>query len=146
MSFIDDMFSPHPQRDEVLFAVVSGGDWGRLPSGYVLCSDGRIYLYKKATLNTSWNLLGTNSKMAEEVAELIKANDNRISALPEDTFCQGITDGCFTEILFSGKHCVSYMIEHCPDTEEIIFWHNEIVRCIREYGYLQDYPLLERRS
>jgi hypothetical protein len=84
--------------------------------------------------------------MAEEVAELIKANDNRISALPEDTFCQGITDGCFTEILFSGKHCVSYMIEHCPDTEEIIFWHNEIVRCIREYGYLQDYPLLERRS
>ena len=103
MSFIDDMFSPHPQRDEVLFAVVSGGNWGRLPSGYVLCSDGRIYLYKKATLNTSWNLLGTNSKMAEEVAELIKANDNRISALPEDTFCQGITDGCFTEILFSGK-------------------------------------------
>jgi hypothetical protein len=146
MSFIDDMFSPHPQRDEVLFAVVSGGNWGRLPSGYVLCSDGRIYLYKKATLNTSWNLLGTNSKMAEEVAELIKVNDNRISALPEDTFCQGITDGCFTEILFSGKLCVSYMIEHCPDTEEIIFWHNEIINHIRQYGYLQDYPLLERRS
>ena len=146
MSFIDDIFSPHPQRDEVLFAVISGGNWGRLPSGYVLCSDGRIFLYKKATLNTTWNLLGTNSKMAEEVAELIKANDNRISALPEDTFCQGITDGCFTEILFSGKLCVSYMIEHCPDAEEIIFWHNEIIRCIRKYGYLQDYPLLERRS
>lgn len=145
MSFIDDIFSPHPQRDEVLFAVISGGDWGRLPSGYVLCSDGRIFLYKKASLNTPWNLLGTNPKMAEEVAELIKVNDNRISALPEHTSCP-ITDGWFTEILFSGKLCVSYMIEDCPDTEEIIFWHNEIINHIRQYGYLQDYPLLERRS
>ena len=120
MSFIDDMFSPHPQRDEVLFAVVSGGNWGRLPSGYVLCSDGRFFLYKKATLNTTWNLLGTNPKMAEEIAELIKENDERISALPGDTFYD-ITDGSSTEILFSGKLCVSYMIEYCPDTEEIIF-------------------------
>lgn len=146
MSFIDDMFSPHPQRDDVLFAVISGGNWGRLPSGYVLCSDGRIFLYKKATLNTTWNLLGTNLKMAEEIAELTKENNERISALPGNTFCEGITDGSFTEILFSKKLCVSYMIEHCPDTEQIIFWHNEIVNCIRKYGYLQDHSLLERRS
>lgn len=47
---------------------------------------------------------------------------------------------------FFGKTlCVVYD-RTFPDTEEIIFWHNEIINHIRQYGYLQDYPLLERRS
>ena len=146
MSYFDQMFPPSPpRRDEVLFAVVKGGGWGRPPSGFVLCTDGRLFQYSAVSEMSPWTLLGTNRDMAQDVVRLMTEENKRISNLPEEPRGACVTDMDTTEIDFNGKCCSVYAIEHCPDAYEIIFWHNEIVRCIKKYGYLKDYPLLQSR-
>lgn len=138
----------HPTSADIVFAVIDEGGWGACPQGVILYSDGVLCEYNRDAFfenepaKETFTLLGSNPKMAEEILDLIRENDKRISRLPVDM--RGCaTDQRFTEINFHGKCCEAYAIFDCPDAEETIFWHNEILRCIRRYGYLKDRPFLQ---
>lgn len=73
-------------------------------------------------------------QMAEEVLNLIHEKEKVISQFPGELFGYALDAG-YTEINFNGKCCYGYALSCCSEGEEICFWVDVILCCIKRYGY-----------
>ena len=130
----------HIDDAPIAFAVVNYGGWGARPKGIILYSDGVLCSYERDQFPEiedaveSIRPIGYAPQMVEEILNLIRNNEEKISRFPEELRGDALDAGN-TEINFHGKCCNAYALSCCPEGKEIIFWKDVILCCIKRYGY-----------